>query len=294
MPAKLPSVMAKRRKYIIPAIIVAAFLPIWSHACLAGPGHVSVVTSVFPLYEFSRAVAGQSGDIHLLVPPGAEPHTWEPKPSDIALIRNADLFIFMGHEMEPWVSDILGSMGKNGPRVLEAAMGLTSTLEGSARDPHLWLDFSLSAEMVRHIEGALVSLDPASGAFYRKNATGYEEELKSMDGLFRTGLSGCKTRKFVFGGHSAFAYLAGRYGLEQIPLLGRIVKIVRENHLKVIYFEKLVNPRLAQVIADETGAGTMALYPAGNLTASQWKEGVTFLDLMKENLANLRQGLECE
>ena len=265
------------------------------------------VTSIFPLYEFSRAVAGQPADVHLLVPPGAEPHIWEPKPSDIKRIREADLFVFMGHDMEPWVSDILGSLGAGGPRILEASRGLAPTSENSPMDPHLWLDMSLAARLVGRIENALVSLDPASGAVYRKNADRYRKELGKMDDLFRIGFSRCNTRKFVFGGHAAFGYLARRYGLEQIPVYGispdaqpsprrivRIVKIVRKNHLKVIYFEDLVNPRLAQIIARETGAETMALYPAGNVTTRRWKEGVTFLDLMKLNLANLRQGLECE
>ncbi|NOY87238.1 MAG: zinc ABC transporter solute-binding protein [Deltaproteobacteria bacterium] len=291
---------------MIPALIILSFI-IWPQTCFAGTGRLSVVTSVFPLYEFSRATAGQSADVYLLVPPGAEPHTWEPKPSDINRIREANLFVFMGHEMEPWVSGILRSLRGSGPRILEASRGLTSPSENSSMGPHLWLDLSLSGKMVGRIEGALVGLDPASGAVYRKNAAIYREELRKLDDLFRAGLSRCNKSIFVFGGHSAFGYLARRYGLEQIPVYGispnaepsprhvvRIIKTVRKNHLKVIYFEDLVNPRLAQVIARETGAETMPLYPAGNVTALQWKEGVTFLDLMKLNLANLRQGLECE
>ncbi len=298
--------MENHKKHMIPALIILSLI-IWPQACFAGTGHVSIVTSIFPLYEFSRATAGRSADISILVPPGAEPHTWEPKPSDITRIREADLFVFMGHEMEPWVSNILKSLRGSGPRILEASRGLTSPSESSLMDPHLWLDLSISAVMVGRIEDALISLDPASGAVYRKNAAGYREELRKMDDLFRAGLSRCNKSIFVFGGHSAFGYLAGRYGLEQIPVYGispdaepsprhivRIIKIVRKNHLKVIYFENLVNPRLAQVIAGETGAKTLPLYPAGNITALQWKEGVTFLDLMKLNLTNLRQGLECE
>ena len=298
--------MERHGKQMVSALIILSLF-ILVRMCFAGPKSVSVVTSIFPLYEFSRATAGPSADVYLLVPPGAEPHLWEPKPSDIKRIREADLFVFMGHAMEPWVSDILRSLGGGGPMVLEASRGIDSPAENSAMDPHLWLDFSMSARMVGRIESALVTLDPASGAVYRKNAAGYREELRKMDGLFRTGLSGCSKKTFVFGGHSAFGYLARRYGLKQIPVYGispdaepsprhivQIIKIVRKNHLKVMYFEDLVNPRLAQVIARETGARTMALYPAGNVTARQWKEGVTFLDLMKLNLANLKQGLECE
>jgi len=133
------------------------------------------------------------------------------------------------------------------------------------------------------------------------------QKLAECDRLFREELAPCKKRTFILGGHAAFGYLARRYGLHQISLYGispnsrptpkelvRVVELARKHKIDVIYFEVYVSDDLAKVIAEELGAKTLVLNPAVNLTLKQAESRVTFLEIMYQNLANLKKGLSCE
>ena len=281
---------------------------------------LTVMTSIFPLYEFARVIAGNDADVDILLPPGASPHTWEPRPSDIVSISRADLFLYVSREMEPWADNLLQAVGKKDLQVVELLK--TAEIQGSedrhglegknggdhhAVDPHFWLDFSLAANAVTTIGKTMAVLDDANAPGFTSRAEEYSRQLMALDRRFQTGLAHCRTRMFVTGGHSAFGYLAKRYGLVQIPLYGlspdseptpaylaSVVRKMKENRLEVVFFEEMINPRLARVLALEAGASTMILVPAGNITAQREKEGTTFIGIMEENLSTLREGLSCE
>jgi zinc transport system substrate-binding protein len=279
------------------------------------------MTTLFPLQEFARAVGGDRVRAELLLPPGAEAHHWEPKPSDIAKIAKADGFIYIGPIMEPWAAKVLKAAGNPKLRVLEAGRGLVllenkepeagskPSHRGHAErrfDPHLWLDFSLDQKIVDSIAGLLAAMDPAQPSFYRGRADAYKRELAEMDQAYRKNLSGCRRRQIIIGGHSAFGYLANRYDFEQVALYGlspnaeptpkklaAVIEAARQHGAKYIFFEAFVNPKLAQVLAKEAGLGTLVLHPGHNLTREQLSQNIGFLDLMKRNLENLTRGLEC-
>lgn len=291
-----------------------------SPASAQQPGRLKVVTSLFPLQEFAQTVGGENVRAGLLLPPGVEPHAWEPKPSDVARIAAADLFICIGPMMEPWAASVIKAAGNKNLRVVEASRGLDllraderdSDHEASEKhhsagsDPHLWLDFAMDLKIVDSIAAAFSAKDPAHAALYRARAERYKEKLTALDQRYREALSRCQSRELILGGHSAFAYLARRYGLKQVALYGvspnaeptpkklaAVIEAARRHKAKCIFFETLVNPKLAQVLAQEAGVGTLVLHAGHNLTKDQQKEKVTFLDLMAANLENLRRGLEC-
>ncbi len=278
------------------------------HTGTAEQQKISIVTSLFPLYEFVRSVGGEAVNAKLLLPPGTEPHTWEPRPSDIIRISRSDIFIYMGPEMEPWVSDVLGSVDNENLLVIEVLEDLENIRSGKEHsDPHLWLDLSYAVYVVDLITETLKAADAQNSDLFSRNSNRYKDLLMDLDRQFFSQLSTCKKKIFIYGGHSAFGHLARRYGLIQISVYGispdsepsprqvaEIVRTIRKNGIQIVYFEDLVNPRLAQVIADETGATTAMLNPGGNLTTTLWKKGVTFISLMEDNLMNLRKGLECE
>ncbi len=296
------------------------------------PGHspcaqvqpkLKVVTTLFPLQEFSSAVGGERARVDLLLPPGAEPHAWEPRPSDLVKIQKADVFIYIGMAMEPWAGDILKATRVAHLKIVEASKGFQLLEAGNlpkeaspgqrhARgeehsDPHVWLDFSLDGKIIEAIAAAFAEKDPASASRYQANGAVYRSRLEALDKKFAAALSSCRHRQIVLGGHSAFAYLAKRYGLQQIPLYGispnaeptpkrltEVIQAARHHGVKFIFFEEMVNPKLARVLAQEAGLQTLALYSGGNLTRDQLKQRVTFLGLMEKNLKNLRKGLDCE
>ena len=277
---------------------------------------IKIVTSVFPLMEFARAVSGERGEVSLLIPPGAEVHTWQPRPSDIIRFSSARLFIFIGLNMEPWLKDFLKSVKNPHLKVLEASQGI-SLLESEARDPHheheqmipdphVWLDFSYDQVIVERIAEILSEIEPKNSSIFEKNALAYKEKLQRLDEKFREGLRNCLHRTFILGGHAAFGYLARRYDLHQASLYGLspdsrptpktlagAVETARKLKIKVIFFEIQIGNKLAKALAEEVGAGTLVLNPGANLTKGELKSGKTFFDIMEKNLENLKNGLVC-
>lgn len=276
---------------------------------------LGVMTSLFPLQEFAQAVGGTRVTARLLLPPGAEPHTWEPRPSDIGKLSTSDILIYVEAKMEPWIHDIVKGTYNPNLSVLEVSRGLNliqirenghsqKTVEF---DPHVWLDFDNAQQIVDAIAKAFIAKDPQGTEYYRKNARSYREKLQGLDRTFRQGLRNCRYRVFVVGGHAAYSYLADRYGLIQIPLYGinpnseptpkqlaRVIRLAKEHHVKVIYFEISVSNKLAKVIAGEVGAKTSVLNSGASPTKDQLESGVTFISLMENNLRNLRYGLACK
>ena len=281
---------------------------------------IIVVTTLFPLYDFTRSIAGKKADITLMLPPGVEAHAFEPKPADIVKVDRADLFIYTGKYMEPWAQDVLGSTANKRITAVDASLGIKLTRlgkeehdgqseEGHAHgsyDPHIWLDFDNAAKMVDTITEGLCKADQGNCSFYRSNAAAYKGRLAALDNEYREAVSRCKKKTLIHGGHFAFGYLARRYGLEYIsayegspnsePTARKMIALQRkmkEKDIHYIFYEELLNPRVSEILAKETGAGLLKLNGAHNITKDEFKTGVAFLSLMEDNLANLKTGLEC-
>jgi len=279
---------------------------------------IRVVTSVFPLLEFAGVVSGERGEVSLLLPPGAEIHTWQPRPSDIIRLSSADIFIYIGADLEPWLHDLLKSVRNPNLRVLEASRGIplideegivhnAHEHEHGAHDPHIWLDFENDQRIIDKIVAVLSEIDPEGSSIFKRNAFIYKGKLLRLDKKFKDGLKDCVHRTIILGGHAAFGYLARSYNLRQISLYGlspdssptpkkliEVVELAKKYRIKVIFFEVYVSDELAKVLAEEVGAKTLVLNPGANLTKEQLKSGKTFFDIMEENLENLKDGLICK
>ena len=287
-----------------------------------GRKRLQVVTTLFPLYDFARAIAGDRADVSLLLPPGAEPHSFDPQPDDILRINRCDIFAFTNPAMEPWAARVAASVDAARVKVVDASRGIPLR-QGPATDghqhghdhghdstaeidPHLWLDFAKAAAMVENLAGAMAEADPGNRDLYLNNAKLYREQLARLDDNYRATLTGCPNKVLLHGGHFTFGYLAARYGIdyraaaalnpeaEPTPAkLADLVRQVRSNRLRYLFSEELVAPRLAETIARETGAGILPLHAGHNVSREELSSGVTFLDLMERNLANLAIGLQC-
>jgi len=284
------------------------------------PAHrerVEVIATLFPLYDFAKNVGGDKARVTLLLPPGAEPHSFEPKPGDMLKITGADLFVYTGRAMEPWVEGILKGVDNKDLLIDDASKGIDlAEEEGAARDehghghsktdPHIWLDLTKAQKMVDNILEGLAGKDPANKEYYAGNAESYKAKLAEMDARYRDALSQCKTRTFVHGGHFAFGYLARKYGLQYLsayhgspdaePTPKRLVGLknaLKRFNLHYVFYEELITPRVAEIISRETGASLIKLHGAHNVSKEEMDKGVTFLSIMENNLNNLRIGLEC-
>jgi len=308
---------------LVPAVFCACAPP--GDQRQQGPT-LQVVASLFPLYDFARAVGGQKARVSLLLPPGVEPHSFEPTPGDILKIDEADIFVYTGSFMEPWAAAIIKGADRERLDVVDSSEGIRMRQEqkgapsedeassgqkaGAGRkepmDPHIWLDLGNAQRMVDNILAGFVRKDPANKGFYEHNAALYKARLRQLDEQFKEGLAQCETRLFVHGGHYAFNYLARRYGLTYVSAYGfspdaepsprhlaDMVQLIRRYKSTYVFYEELIQPKVAETIARETGAKLLALNGAHNVTADEMKRGVTFIGLMEEDLKNLRAGLQC-
>jgi zinc transport system substrate-binding protein len=280
---------------------------------LSGPSQrIRIKTSIFPLMEFAKSVAGDRGEVSLLLPPGAEIHTWKPKPSDIIELSSSDVFIYIGAGLEPWLEDILQSVQNPSLRVLEAGKDIVGRQDEHEHnhydhyDPHIWLNFEYDNVIVDKIAELFSTIDPENSRDYQKNAVDYKNKLKILDDKYKKGLANCRNRNIFLGGHAAFGYLAQRYGLKQIALYGvspdsrpspkklaEVMDLAKKHKTDAIFFEIYVSKELADVLAREIGARTLVLNPGANLTKEQIRSGVTFIKIMEKNLENLKNGLSC-
>jgi zinc transport system substrate-binding protein len=283
---------------------------------------LSVVTTLFPVYDFAKQIVGSSGAVTLLLPPGVEPHSFEPKPEDIVRISKAAVLVYTSRHMEPWAEKTLKSVDVQKLKIVEAGAGVTyrkstSGHEGHGHghgkkenaallDPHIWLDFTNAILMVDNILAGIASADPANAKLYNENAAVLKEKLTALDRRYKEGLSACETRKLLHGGHFAFGYLAGRYNLEYSSLSGvssesepsaakmaGMVRQIKRFGLKYIFTEELLSPRLTEALAAEAGVGVLKLHGAHNVSRDDFQRGISFFDLMDENLANLQKGMAC-
>jgi zinc transport system substrate-binding protein len=275
-------------------------------------GKLKVATSFYPLYEFTKAVGGDQVDLVNLVPPGTEPHDWEPTAAHIKTLNQAAVFIYNGAGVEHWLDKTLNSLDNKALLAVETSRGLDLLKgdgeEGSDQetwDPHVWLDPESAIRQVEAIRDGLAQADPAHKATYEANADAYSAKVRKLDEEYRAALSGCPRQEF-FTSHAAFGYLARRYGLTQHAIMGLtpdaeprpkeladIVTRAKAKGIKYIFFETLVSDKVSKVVAQEVGAKTLVLNPFEGLTAAEMEAGKDYLAVMRENLANLKLALEC-
>jgi zinc transport system substrate-binding protein len=174
----------------------------------------------------------------------------------------------------------------------------------SEYDPHVWLDFENNIELVNVITTRLSVLNPEQSQEYRVNADAYITKLRELDRKYSEGLENCEIREFITN-HDSFEYLAQRYDLKQIPIRGLsaeqepspktislIIEEAKEHSIQHVFFEELASPRVSDALAKEIGAQTLMLTPGENIPVNDWGKK-TFIDLMNENLENLKIGLRC-
>ena len=285
-------------------IALAAVLILAGCQGAPAPGKPVVVATIYPLWDLARQVAGDRAEAVSLVPPGVEPHDWEPSARDVTVVQRATVFIHSGTGLDAWATRLLSGLpGRT--RVIDASIGLGLLRQDGRVDPHVWLDPTLARTQVQTIASGFAQADPAGGPAYLQNAATFAARLDALDQAFAAGLRDCARREVVTS-HAAFAYLARRYGLTQVPIMGAApeaepspadlaVIVQTAGRLKVthVFFEPLVSPRLAQTVAREIGATALPLDPIEGVSREQAAAGAGYVELMQANLANLRVGLGC-
>ncbi len=271
---------------------------------------LSIVTSLYPQYDFTRSIVGDKAEVILILPPGVESHSFEPTPKDMVTLQNADLFLYTGKEMEPWAYKLTGNINA---KIVDLSKGITlMDLEAHEDeeheeliDPHFWTDPNYAMIMVDNILASLKEVDESNADYYEANANTLKQALVDLDTEIKEVLSKTTSKTILSGGHFAFGYFVERYGLEHMspyegfspdaePTAKRITALIEninETNAKAIYYEELIDPKVSRVISEETDIEMLLLHGAHNVTKEEFEAGKSYITFMKENLERLKIGL---
>ncbi|WP_277291302.1 metal ABC transporter substrate-binding protein [Streptococcus orisratti] len=271
-----------------------------------------IVTSFYPIYAMTKAVSGDLNDVRM-IQSGAGIHSFEPSANDVAAIYDADVFIYHSHTLETWAGSLEPSLNKSIVKVLEASKGMTlSKVQGledmevsdgvdpaTLYDPHTWTDPQMASKEVERIKKSLIKLDPKNKDTYEKNAKSFKEEAKQLTQKYQKKFKNVSNKVFVTQ-HTAFSYLANRFGLTQLGISGispeqeptprqlkEIRDFIKQYKVKTVFVEKNVSQKMAKTVAKSTGAKLKTLSPL----ESDPKNQKTYLENVEENLEILYQEL---
>lgn len=304
-------IMKKFNKITVTAVSIVILLTIGVGVYFSNNNNqnkkVTATASFYPLYEFTKNIGGDKVEVINITPAGSEPHGFEPSAKQLATAYKSDVFIYNGADMETWADNFL----KDYKNTIVKSSDNVSLLEisednNNLRDPHFWLDPVAAKKIVDNILAGLIKASPENKAYFTDNANNYKDKLIALDKSFKDGLSECKTDTAITS-HDAFNYMANRYDLKLLSISGidpsvepdaaklaEISDLVKSNGINYIFFESLTSPKLAETIANETGAKTSVLDPIGGLSEESQQKGDSYVTIQQRNLKNLRMALDCK
>ena len=284
-----------------------------------------VVTTIFPYYDFVRQIAGDKVKLKLVVPAGMDSHSFEPTPADMIAMQEADVLICNGGEMEQWVKKVLGSLDTSHMKVL-TMMDYVDVVEEEhvegmeeeehrhedgfemhiEYDEHIWTSPVNAQAIVKIISRTLAEAAPGEQSRFEANTQAYLQELEDLDSQFRQVADQGRLHMIVVADKFPFRYFADEYGLSyraafsgcsgdtepSASTIAYLIDKVKEDRIPAVYYLELSSHRTAEIIQEETGAVPLLLHSCHNVTRKQFDEGVTYLQLMRQNVENLRYGLE--
>lgn len=267
---------------------------------------LQVAASFYPLYFMATQIGGAKAQVINIMPAGAEPHDFEPTAKDMAAMTASRLIILNGGGFETWGDNLKKNIDSEKTKIITAGTETEAPPAAENTDPHGWLAPLLAKNMVDKIARGFKQTDPLNKDYYQANADALKNKLDSLNATYKQGLTNCSQKNIIVS-HAAFGYLAAAYGFNQISITGlspeaepspaelvKIIKFAKDNKIKYIYIESLASPELAQTVAREISAETLALNPLEGLTDEELAQGKNYLSLMRDNLTNLKTALQCQ
>lgn len=270
---------------------------------------LKVLATFYPVYEFARNVGGTKINVTLLVPQTTDVHDFDPTSSSIQQVAGADVLIYNGAGLEPWISQIVSAANNPKLVLVDSSQGIQLVpvppqfqSTGRTMDPHIWLDPLLAKQQVNNILQGLIKADNADQQYFTQNAQAYEAQLDHLHSEMMNITKSVETRYFVTF-HESFAYFAKRYNLTQIAIAGpfqeeptprdiqNVINAVHQYHLRYVGYESLESPAISQSIASQTDATLIIMDPIEGLSQSDQNAGKTYLTKMHENIQVFSQVL---
>lgn len=276
-------------------------------------GKLTVVTTIFPIYDIVKSITDDTVNIDLMISPGQDIHSYDPSTDDIITVKKSDLFIYIGDNMETWVPDLT----KNQPDmfVLELTKDeriKLSSLEHHEHhehdhnvDMHIWTNPYYVLIMVELITNALIEVNPSYKELYKSNALEYTQEVNKIIDDINEIVDNKKRDTLYFGAPFAFYYFTTAFGLEHKtvydtcsievePTIDKILSInkeIIEKNIPVVYTKELLNDNIARKLIEGSNAKLMILHSGHNVSSSDFEKGITFLEIWQNNIEALKEGL---
>ena len=281
---------------------------------------LQIVCTNFPAYDFAREIAGNRAQIKLLIKPGAEVHSYEPAPKEVVAIQESDLFICNGGESEDWVESLVGE-DVNILRMMECVETVAESGEGiyaaedehdhehddgkEELDEHVWTTPGNAAKICYALCDKLCEADPENANEYMLNYEVYNAKLMELDIEIRTTVLNGVRDTLVFADRFPMRYFTREYGLKyyaaypgcasqtepSAKTVAFLIDHVREENIPAVLYMEFSNEKMADVICEDTGCKKLPFYSAHSVTAQQFEDGVTYLDLMRMNIETLKEAL---
>ena len=308
---------AKRQLIFLLALLICA-LPLCSCASTGDDG-ISIVTTTFAPYDFARAVAGENAQVTMLIPPGADTHSYDPTPKDMLAVKKCDIFICVGGTSDAWVGEMIDSV--NNPdmkiiKLMEHTDGLICAdhshdhgeehdHEHGEYDEHVWTSPRNAVLASEAIAAALCEVDPENADAYKSNFSAYKGDLLALDAEIRSIVAGGKRTEIVFGDRFPLIYFTKAYGLTyhsafpgcagdtepSAAVLASLISKVKEDGIPIVFHLELSTGNIADAICAETGAKKLRFNACESILKKDFEAGVTYLDLMRQNANALREAL---
>ncbi len=277
-----------------------------------------IITTIFPLYDFTKNIAGDLAEITMLLPPGAESHSFEPTPQDLIRIQNCSLFIYIGGESDAWVERLKSSIAPQIVNELALIKNVSAVVEEYKEgmeedehdhtpeyDEHIWTSPKISMRMVLAIRDALIKTDPEHETVYRKNAEGYLEQLIQLDKSFIDITKVSLRKTLLFGSRFPFRYFADEYGLDyyaafpgcasntepSAATIAFLTDRVKAEKIPVVFHTEFANEQIADIICEATGAKKLLLHSCHNVSQREFESGASYISLMQLNAQALKEAL---
>lgn len=275
---------------------------------------LKVVTSIFPAYDFAREIVGDKADIEVLLKPGIESHGYEPTLKDIAAMNKCDVMIYVGGITDSWVEDVIEDSDMNNKKIFRfldiiEPLPLYDEEEISEHsheteiDDHVWTSPKNAKKLVEEISKVVISADKENAEYYKKRTETYLEKLDSLDKDLERISKNSNGKPLIFADRFPFRYMAKDYGFEALSALdgctsdteptisaiNKIVGVVNENDIKVIFYVDSSDGKIADKVSSITGAEKELLHSCHNVASDEKNEN--YISLMKRNIKVLREAL---
>ena len=268
---------------------------------------ITVVTTIFPLYDFARHICGDKAEVKMLIKPGSEVHSFDPLPSDMRAVYDSDLFLYIGGESDKWVYNLIDDTEIN-------SLALIGTVEHIHKehyshnhtDEHIWTSPQNAELMLEAICNSITQVDSKNADIYQQNCDAYKAQINMVSNEIREIVSQCKNPFVLVADRFPFVFFTAQYGIEyeaafdgcavstdiSLKTMSRLTQTIKARNIKTVFCTELSSKNIANALRQELGVEIAELHSAHNVTLDDFNSGVSYVDIMYRNKTALEKGLK--